>query len=59
MIMVAIKHSSHPLHEALQNPIISQNNIDMIVNTWKNWSNAWNVLTMVNLAIGQLNVYTH
>jgi hypothetical protein len=31
--MVAIKHSSHPLHEALQNPIISQNNIDMIVNT--------------------------
>jgi hypothetical protein len=31
--MVAIKHFSHPLHEELQNPIISQNNVDMIVNT--------------------------
>jgi len=31
--MVVIKKNSHPLHEELKNPIISQNNVDTIVNT--------------------------
>jgi hypothetical protein len=31
--MVAIKHFSHALHEALRNAILSQNNVDTIMNT--------------------------
>jgi hypothetical protein len=37
-------------------PNYKSNNVDMIMNTW---SNARNVPTMANLAIGQLNVYIH